>query len=169
MPATTSGEVCTQYSQCDGQNWNGCTKCPGDQECIPKGGGTLTSLCRDPESRCHIDFCGVTCSGPEADALRLFNRTCAEEQVVTSIAEQTIPNFCQDTVRKLLHSEARVSAVFRGSHAIGSLPVCPQLMAILCLPRSSLVRISGSLSPAPQTIEQLRAEALRKCLRSKPG
>ena len=105
MPAMTSGGVCTQYSQCNGQNWNGCTTCPGDQECIPKGGGTLTSLCRDPESRCSIDFCGVTCSGPEADSMRLFNRTCAEEQAVTNVAVQTIPNFCQNTVRKFMQSQ----------------------------------------------------------------
>merc|ERR1712203_385345 len=44
---TESRGTCTAYSQCGGQNWSGCTLCPGDQVCKPNGKDPWTKVCVD--------------------------------------------------------------------------------------------------------------------------
>merc|ERR1711920_604519 len=39
------GQTCTAYSQCGGQNWHGCTECPGQQVCQLKGTDRWTKVC----------------------------------------------------------------------------------------------------------------------------
>jgi hypothetical protein len=39
------GQTCTAYSQCGGQNWHGCTECPGQQVCQLKGTDRWTEVC----------------------------------------------------------------------------------------------------------------------------
>merc|ERR1712203_929346 len=53
MGSTTStteslGGMCTAYSQCVGQNWSGCTVCPGRQVCKLNGKDPWTKVCVDP-------------------------------------------------------------------------------------------------------------------------
>jgi hypothetical protein len=38
-------DTCTAYSQCGGQNWHGCTECPGQQVCQFKGTDRWTKVC----------------------------------------------------------------------------------------------------------------------------
>ena len=38
-------DTCTAYSQCGGQNWHGCTECPGQQVCQFKGTDPWTKVC----------------------------------------------------------------------------------------------------------------------------
>jgi hypothetical protein len=38
-------DTCTAYSQCGGQNWHGCTECPGQQVCQLKGTDPWTKVC----------------------------------------------------------------------------------------------------------------------------
>jgi len=49
QPAELSSEspawTCTAYSQCGGQNWHGCTECPGQQVCQLKGTDPWTKVC----------------------------------------------------------------------------------------------------------------------------
>merc|ERR1711920_449924 len=42
------GGMCTAYSQCGGQNWSGCTVCPGRQVCKLNGKDPWTKVCVDP-------------------------------------------------------------------------------------------------------------------------
>merc|ERR1719517_111199 len=43
----SQGGMCTAYSQCGGQNWSGCTSCPGDQVCKVNGEDLWTKVCVD--------------------------------------------------------------------------------------------------------------------------
>merc|ERR1712157_658345 len=43
----SKGGTCTAYSQCGGQNWSGCTSCPGDQVCMLNGKDPWTKVCVD--------------------------------------------------------------------------------------------------------------------------
>merc|ERR1711933_684187 len=44
----SQGGTCTAYSQCGGQNWSGCTVCPGRQVCKLNGKDPWTKVCVDP-------------------------------------------------------------------------------------------------------------------------
>lgn len=48
LSSESEGDNCTAWSQCGGQNWTGCTKCPGDQVC--DGEDPWTKVCIDPHT-----------------------------------------------------------------------------------------------------------------------
>merc|ERR1712228_1092054 len=62
------GGMCTAYSQCGGQNWSGCTVCPGRQVCKLNGKDPWTKVCVDPLAELSgdpssTDAAIIVCSG----------------------------------------------------------------------------------------------------------
>jgi len=47
----SEGDICTAHSQCGGQNWTGCSECPGDQVCESNGMDPWTKVCVDPYTK----------------------------------------------------------------------------------------------------------------------